>query len=456
MVEKILLKTAIFIAVFFSFCFELKAQEYNNWLFYGGAILNFDTSPATVLCDDNNNFAGHGHIVALSDNNGQLILYGYKEPTNGNTSISDYVIKNKDKVVVRISTNEVTNAIGCKLSQGVYYIAAVLRTNAKAALHVYKFDNDGNLKNEYTYNDGNYSFFLDFIRIDDFIALIAYRNNQIETYKLTSEECILWNKKEMKLDNFLYLTTPSFDIEHSLDYSIIIATAFNIAYVLNFDKSNGEVTILHRFESDKFRTMSFSPTDKYFLIIDDEKLNGFKYSKDFNFVLDKPDVIYNLPKKHDVVCNLCWEMAVGVDGKLYIHELLSDFIIVLDGIESENITKTIIQADCLQYGTFPRIPRTKDNQGCMASAHFDNAVVCFEEPLNIFISGAAPYEVSYTLNGELKTINTDKTEFQIDNIPGSYKLTKITDSNGCEAEPDNNNTAIIVPKLQKLIIKEEK
>ena len=86
---------------------------------------------------------------------------------------------------------------------------------------------------------------------------------------------------------------------------------------------------------------------------------------------------------------------------------------------------------------------------------FDNATVCYGEPLKIIISGSAPFEVSYTLDGELKTINTDNTEYQIDNIPGSYKLTKITDSKGCEIEPDNNNSAEILPKLQKLTITHE-
>lgn len=457
MVKKILLKTAIFIAVFSLFS-ESKAQEYNNWLLSGGTILNFDSSPATLLCNENdyNTNGSYPYTVVLSDDNGKIILYGNIEQ-NDKTNTGTYVIKNgSNQNVITIDQPATKNIIGSKLPQGGYYIAAVFKNQNNdlwGALHVYKFDNDGNLKNEYIYNEGNYGFFLDLIRIDDFFALIAYRNNQIETYKLTSDECCLWNKKEMTLDKFLYPVTPFFDIEHTLNYSKIIVTAYNIAYILNFDKNNGEITITQRFESDKFGTMSFSPTDKYFLIIDDDKLKGFKYNKDFNFVLDNPDIIYDLPQNNNDVCNICWEMAVGVDGKLYIHKHLSDYIMVLDGIETENITTDIIKSDCLsKLSYFPRIPRTKENQGCKLSAKFDNATVCYGEPLKIIISGTAPFEVSYTLDGELKTINTDNTEYQIDNIPGSYKLTKIIDSKGCEIEPDNNNSAVILPKLQKLII----
>lgn len=453
---KILLKTAIFIAVFSLFS-ESKAQEYNNWLLSDGTILNFNTSPATIICNENNsNTALINYTVSLSDENGKLILYGFLDHSNPQAS---YVLKNADHqdLVVKEKPNP-RNVIGCKLPQGGYCIAAVFRTGTKyiGELYVYIFDKNGNLENEVIYKEGNYSFFIDFVRVDDFMALVAYRNNQIETYKLTSDGCYLWNSSELLLDMFIFQTQVPFDIEHSLDNTTIIATTMGIAYVLSFNKNNGEVDIIHRFESNKFGTMSFSPTGKYFLIIDDDKLKGFKYSKDFDFVLDNPEIIYALPSQNkDVVCNNCWEMAVGVDGKLYIHELLTDSIKVLDGIESGNITKTIIQADCLQYGYFPRIPRTAENQECMVSVHFDNATVCYGEPLKIIISGTAPFEVSYTLDGELKTIKTDNTEYQIDNIPGSYKLTKITDSKGCEIEPDNNNSAEILPKLQKLTITHE-
>lgn len=455
--RSIKLKTAIFIAVFLCLS-DSYAQEYNNWLLGGNTILNFDTSPATIICceGESENFGFHNYTVAISDDNGEMILSGSLEWDDNSEIV--YVIKNANQQdLVRINNADPHNAIACKIPHSGYYIALVYRTRLgkPRELHIYKFDQNANLENEYIFNDSDYSFFIDFVRLEECIALIAYRKNQIETYKLTSDGCILWNTSEMILDNFINILIPSCDIDHSLDNTTIIATTYGVAYVLNFDKNNGNVTIAQRIENDKFQTMAFSPTDKFFLIIDNEQLKGFKYDNNFDFVLDKPDIIYDLPKDYNVVCNQCWEMAVGVDNKLYLRKNQTDYLLVLDGIESGNITEEKIQSECLNNAYFPRIPRMPDTKKCKLSAMFDNATVCYGEPLKIIISGSAPFEVSYTLDGELKTINTDNTEYQIDNIPGSYKLTKITDSKGCEIEPDNNNSAEILPKLQKLTITHE-
>ncbi len=90
------------------------------------------------------------------------------------------------------------------------------------------------------------------------------------------------------------------------------------------------------------------------------------------------------------------------------------------------------------------------------TAQFDNASVCYGEPLKVMLSGTAPFKVFYTLDGETNSFKTDISEYQMDNIPGNYQLIKVTDGNACETSPTDNNTAIIVSKLQKLIIKELK
>lgn len=434
------------------------AQEYNNWLLSSGTVLNFDTSPATIICneeDNENNYSSFdNYTVSLSDDNGKLILYGSLE-RNDNTN-RYYVIRNADnKEIVRIDKAEPHNAIACKIPQGGYYIVFVYRTSiiAPRELHIYKFDKNAKLENEFVFSDSDYSCFIDFIRIDDYIVLIAYRTNQIETYKLTTEGCVLWQTSEMVLDKFLNRMIGSFDIDHTIDNTQIIASVHDIAYILNFDKNSGDVSISHRFESKQFETMSFSPTDKYFLIIDDEKLKGFRYDKDFAFILDNPDIIYDLPKNdNNVVCNQCWEMAVGVDGKIYLHHQYYDYILVLDGIESGNITETIIQSDCLKRTFFPRIPRMS---GCKASAKFDNASVCYGEPLNVMLSGTAPFEVFYTLDGEAKSFKTDNVDYQMPNISGKYEITEVKD-NKCESLLHNNNTATIAPNLKTVKIMEKK
>lgn len=85
------------------------------------------------------------------------------------------------------------------------------------------------------------------------------------------------------------------------------------------------------------------------------------------------------------------------------------------------------------------------------SAKFDNAQVCDGEPLKIILNGNAPYEIFYTFNGETKSITTSDNEYLMDNITGRYQITKVTDQ-FCEYEPTQNNTAEILPKLNKLTI----
>ncbi|MBP5502211.1 MAG: hypothetical protein J6Y24_05410 [Bacteroidales bacterium] len=508
------------------------AQEYNNWLLPNGVILNFNTSPATIICDegtfiDIKSWEFNNYIVSLSNDNGQMLLYGYQ--TN-----NKYVIKkNGEQEVASFEALEVRNIIGCKLSQNDgYCIAAVFTTKSHfktGELHIYFFNNSGVLKKEYVYNDNNYGSFLDFVQLDDYVGLLAYRTNQVETYKLSTEGCELWATSEIPMNQFTSYPTRFFDIDHTLNYEKIIATSANIAYILKFDQSSGKVSLFKSFESNQYRTMAFSPTDKYYLIIDDNSLKGFRYDNNYDFNLKTPDLVYNLPKTNEIVCNQCWEMALGVDNKIYIHHQNTNQIIVLDGIESGIITEERISSECITTVSFPRIPRpatattetitvcpsatkkysvespeagytyhwnvsggTLSNDtgtettviwnntegegtlsvyaeesltGCKSditeykvhrqkapSAQFDNAQVCYGEPLKIILNGNAPYNIFYTFNGENKTITTSNTEYQMDNIVGRYQITKVTDQ-FCETSIKENNTAEILPKLNKLTIK---
>lgn len=456
-ITTIFFKTAIFIAVLIS-CTMSNAQEYNNWLLGGGAVLNFDTSPATIICNKfEDNYSRQ--MVMLSDGDGQVVLYAFKTPTspNASSSISDFVIKNKkEQTIVSFSCGDLRNAIGCKLPQGGYYIAAVLRTKKSLSgeLHVYKFDNNANLEQEYVYSNGNYTFFIDFIRIGNYIVLVSYKHNQIETYKLTSDGCSLWSTSEIVLDQFAMLTVPYFSIEHSLDGTKIFVTAYDTAYILNFNKLNGKISITDRIESDKFRTMSLSKNAKYLLIIDDGKLKGYLYNNKFDFDFEKPDIVYDLPYVSEIDCDKCWQMAIGIDGKMYVHFANFDYIMVLDGIEEGIITEEIIKSNCLQVTFFPRIPRLFDTPSCNASAAFDNTYVCHGQPLNIISSGDAPFEISYTIDGEPHNITTSDTEYQLPDVAGKYKITKIKDTS-CEFSPTENNEAEIAPQMKKLRIVEE-
>lgn len=443
--KQISINTAIFIAVFL-FSIKADAQEYNNWLMQG-AILNFDTSPANIICNENEEFV-YNQTIMLSDENGKILLYGYKQ---GKTLSSDFVIKNKNnESIINVECLLFRNGIGCKIPQGGYYIAAVLNKSLTSNyLYLYKFDEQGNLENEYIYNNGTYSFFIDMLYFVDYVALIAYKKGQIETYKLTSEGCELWNTSEITLNEFA--NTPAsvaiFDIEHSLDNSKIIASKFSHAYVLNFNKNNGKIDITAKYESDKLFAMSFSKNDKYFLIIDNGKLKGYKYSNNFDFNINStPDIVYDLHPEKENTSNNLWDMAIGVDGKIYIHYHDDKSITVLDGIEDGNITEEKITSECLSATKFPNIPRKYKNYDCQTSTKFDNTFVCYNQPLKIISQGTPPFEISYTIDNKQHIIKTSENEYQLPNIPGKYKITKIKDAN-CETIPEEYNISEIAKEI---------
>ena len=534
LIMKEIKKTAILIAVYFN-CFVNYAQTYNNWLLPGGVILNFDKSPATILCNQTNEndickSSRANYPVCLSDEHGNVIIYGYKK--EGETPNTDYVIKKADKTeIASFKALEVRNAIGCKLPQGGYYIAAVFVTTEhfkQGELQIYKLDKSGNLENKYVFSDSNYGFLLDYYYIDNYIALITYRKNQIVTYKLTSEGCELWSTSDITLDKYTVYPTLHFNIVHTIDNTKTIVTSRDRTYILKLDKNNGEVSIVNNYYSDKLRIIALSSNDKYLLSIFDNKLNGFSLNNSVDWDLDNPDIVYDLPKENETISHE-WEMALGIDNKLYIHNQNTNYIEVLDGIESGQITKERINSNCLELTTFPQIPRqiapetetitvcpsatkkysvespeagytyhwnvsggTLSNDtgtettvtwnntegegtlsvyaeesltGCKSditeykvhrqkapSAQFDNAQVCNGEPLKIILNGKAPYNIFYTFNGENKTITTSNTEYQMDNIAGRYQITKVADQ-FCETSIKENNTAEILPKLNKLTIK---
>ncbi|MBR4323895.1 MAG: hypothetical protein IKP73_00045 [Bacteroidales bacterium] len=462
-ISKIVFKTVIFIAVLIFRITTTSAQEYNNWLLSGGAVLNFDTSPATIRCNYVAGEVFHRHVGMLSDEDGRILLYAYKtEPDNNNTIVSDFVIKNRDnQMLVSVSCSDLKNTIGCNLSQGGYFFAFVIRKPAYGELHVCQFNTKGEFIKDYVYDNGNYTFLIDFIRLGDCIALVAYKTkrvasdqNQIEVYKLTSDGCHLWSTTKINLDPFSFINTPLFCIGHTMDSQKIVAGCYDVTYVLNLGKDDGSITIVNKIASRKLSTFSFSKTDKYFLIIDENKLKGYLFDENFDLNYESPDMVYDLSRGIEVNYNYDWTMAVGVDGKLYIHNQTTNSITVLDGVEEGNIVEETISSDCLTVFYFPHIIRQPFKPSCRASASFDNAIACHGQPLKILSSGDAPFDISYTIDGEEHSIKTTENSYQLPDVPGKYVITKIKDAS-CETVPTVNNTAEIAPEMRQVRIVEE-
>lgn len=87
------------------------------------------------------------------------------------------------------------------------------------------------------------------------------------------------------------------------------------------------------------------------------------------------------------------------------------------------------------------------------TAEFDNATLCYGETLNINFTGAAPYNVEYTLNGGTVT-QTGITDnpFLVGGTPGTYNLVQITDKHCNNNTFSGQSTAIIGEELQPLQI----
>ncbi|MBP5369945.1 MAG: hypothetical protein J6Z01_15985 [Bacteroidales bacterium] len=120
--------------------------------------------------------------------------------------------------------------------------------------------------------------------------------------------------------------------------------------------------------------------------------------------------------------------------------------------ETEGIGTLSVYAEDQSTGCKSEITEYRVQRHKSPSATFDNAQVCYGEPLNISLSGTAPYEIYYNINGEGKSISTSESEYTMSNIPGKYTISKVKDKY-CETEPNQNNTSEILPKLNKLTIK---
>ena len=94
----------------------------------------------------------------------------------------------------------------------------------------------------------------------------------------------------------------------------------------------------------------------------------------------------------------------------------------------------------------------------LPKAQFDNAKNCYWDELHIEFSKTSqkPFNVKYSLDGlehEIKDIDT--YQYLMDRESGNYKLISVTDALGCTNVLEENNTAIVLPKFNDLIIDRE-
>ncbi len=85
-------------------------------------------------------------------------------------------------------------------------------------------------------------------------------------------------------------------------------------------------------------------------------------------------------------------------------------------------------------------------------AQFDNATLCYGEPLNVILSGESPFTLEYSLNNENFSIfDINANIYQMPETAGKYSIIKVIDKN-CSTIPENNNNAVIGKQMKPLKI----
>ena len=536
-------KTTIIIVVLLSFL-NSTAQTYNNWLLPGGSILNFNSLPTQISC--NVDFEDATRTIALSDDKGVAQLFGYLKKSETDETKYEYTIINtKDEIQARVNNLRYTyirNVIGCRLNNGGYCIAFVsmyIRSSKYIGdLYIFCFDKDGVLTQKYKTEDSYYTSFMTFLTNDNYLSLVVCNyNGTLDEYIIKEEEILKGYIFQIDLPQFRKYSPVQFDIELTINGNKIVASCDGEVMILDYDKETDNLTLSDCFSSDQFKTMAFSPNDKYLMTIYNNKLIKYPLSEDLTFDQTNCEVMVDFSKNPKYNINsdeTKWDMQLGPDGCLYICNDHNDYILSISNIEDDNLIISEFNNDCLRkknasHSKFPQITRRQrtitiakiticashekkysvespdpslvyhwqiiggtlsnttgsevtvtwddseglgtltvyaedPSSGCKSeiteykvqrrkspSATFDNAQVCYGEPLKINLAGTAPYQIFYTFNGETKTITTSDNEYLMDNITGRYQITKVTDQ-FCETEPTQNNTAEILPKLNKLTI----
>ncbi|MBO7597266.1 MAG: hypothetical protein J6T70_09510, partial [Bacteroidales bacterium] len=157
------------------------------------------------------------------------------------------------------------------------------------------------------------------------------------------------------------------------------------------------------------------------------------------------------------------DMYYSLDNKIYVIDYILKKISTIEiNVNNETVftdqmytlDKNVISNNNFLSSWFMDNPCEENPCQTLPSAEFDNATVCYGEPLKVILSGTAPFEVFYSFDGQEKSFTTNKTEFQMANIPGKYIITKVKNG-ACESAPISNSSAVIVPELKKLTIIEK-
>ena len=320
--------------------------------------MNLNTNPPSIDIIDFDNH--HSANFSLSDDNGKLILYGGTCMSyNAKKRTRNYVIRNnKNKTLVSFTTSHVINAYYAAI------ISSVWPTIHGYTMRLYRFDNNGILKDSLISQDLNYSCFAFFIpQTNGDISFLAYdhRNKIIKNYKLSGNKMFQENISKTELPKFYYETGMDDTVYYILttkDGNKIICLLGDTMFLLDFKINTGEITVIKEYNNtfnSVINSIALSANNKYLIVSEKEKIIRYKLSDEFEF--SNGEIIYESTDN-------CTDMQL-YDGKIYAlfgrkKDNPSDQkIIYFDGIETDNIT--VGNIDCTNLSNFishfPKIPR---------------------------------------------------------------------------------------------------
>ena len=299
------------------------------------------------------------------------------------------------------------------------------------------FDQDKGVISDYCFYDLNYE--------SEWCEITATGQYLYHTYIVSNnpKKNRLIRLKISDIENGIYneeVITPAQQVSNELYTTLRIGIDGNI-YVRN----GKSIMVVYDSETDnpRFETL-YTETD-----IPDFDINFPNYLYTYDLFACKSDcdrnATFSFPDPRNEIIAYEWDFGDGFKS--------TEITPTHQYAASGNYTVTLEVT--LKNGSHKILPTRKiiifDQK---PSAKFDNAQVCDGEQLKITLTGTAPYQIFYTFNGENKSITTSDNEYLMNNITGRYQITKVTDQ-FCEYEPTQNNTAEILPPLQKLKIYEE-
>jgi len=276
----------------------------------------------------------------------------------------------------------------------------------------------------------------------------------IDSYLVDGENVVLYGKSVVEKKVYvnylcskvvLPLSGEVFYYDDRSDYSV---------YCLKINRSTGEVS--GPFLSFSYLMNSFDITQdgKYLYSINRDEISRFLMSDLRNGVVSPQIISIDIPSDRPSKYVPHRFIRLGIDGNLYIRDCCQ--LHIIKNVSSE--TPVIEELARLGYRNYIGLvwqnylrPYTVCTNP--PSAQFDNASLCYGEPLNVILGGEAPFSVDYTLDGKDFSATDISTEiYRMPDTPGRYSITKVSDRN-CSSAPENNNNAVIGKEMKAPRIK---